>query len=359
MKNLRNRFIVIILCVVFFTLISCSDSMEKTEKSDITVVFIPKLTGNAFFEAANKGAQEYAERNGFKVIYSGNPVADTAFQIEIIQKAVTDNVDAICISSLDATALDTELKKAIQAGIKVVTWDSDVSGDARSLMISQGTPEQLGQMLVDMGIKSLVERGIDPASQPIKYAWHYSQASVADQNSWYMAGENYIKTNYPNWINAAPDNYYSNQSSELAVTTGEQILADHPDIDLIICNDSTALPGQAQALKNLGLTSADVTVTGFSSPNSIREYCKNGIISRWGLWDCQIQGALGCYMAKYLAEGNKIEIGNRIVVPEIGVVEIMPNTVLDPNAYTSDNSGVVLLPARTEFTAQNVDKFDF
>ena len=356
MKNLCNRFIAIILCLVFFTMLGCSDS---TKKSDITVVFIPKLTGNAFFEAANKGAQEYAGRNGFKVVYSGNPVADVAYQIEIIQQAVADKADSICISSLDATALDSELKKAVKAGIKVVTWDSDVSGDARSLMVSQGTPEQLGQMLVDMGIKSLIERGINPASQSIKYAWHYSQSSVADQNSWYIAGENYIKATYPNWINVAPENYYSNQNLELAVTTGERILSENSDIDLIICNDSTALPGQVQALKNLGLTAEDITVTGFSSPNSINEYCKEGIISRWGLWDCQIQGALGCYLAKYLAEGNEIKIGDRINVPEIGVVEIMPNTVLDPNAYTSNNSGVVLLPQRTEFNIQNVDDFDF
>lgn len=31
---------------------------------EVTVVFVPKLTGNAFFEAANAGAQAYAEAHG-------------------------------------------------------------------------------------------------------------------------------------------------------------------------------------------------------------------------------------------------------------------------------------------------------
>lgn len=355
-----NRIIsIFILCIVLFTITNCSDSSDTIVNTNITVVFIPKVTGNAFFEAANDGAQVYAERNSFNVSYQGSSVADVSNQIEIIQQAIEDKVDAICISSLDATALDADLKNAIKAGIKVVTWDSDVSGDARSIMVSQGTPEQLGQMLVDMSVKSLIERGIDPVSDSVKYVWHYSQSSVADQNSWYAAGEEYIKTNYPNWINVDSDNYYSNQDPELAIQVGEQILADHPDIDLIICNDSTALPGQAQALKNNGVTASDVTVTGFASPNSMREYCKEGIIARWGLWDCQVQGALGCYLAKYLAEGNEVKVGDRINVPEIGVVEVMPNTVLDPNAYTASNSGVVLLPHRTEFTIQNVDDYNF
>lgn len=40
-----------------------------------TVVFIPKLTGNAFFEAANDGAQKYAADWGFTVDYQGSATA--------------------------------------------------------------------------------------------------------------------------------------------------------------------------------------------------------------------------------------------------------------------------------------------
>lgn len=326
---------------------------------DITVVFVPKLTGNAFFEAANQGAQAYAQKYGFKVEYSGSPEAVVSSQISIIKDAIARKADAICVSSLDATALDDVMKEAVAAGIKVTTWDSDVSGDARSVMVSQGTPSQLGQLLVEMGAKSLTDRGKDPANDPIQYAWHYSQASVTDQNSWRVAGEKYISETYPNWVNVAPDNYFSEQDAQKAIAVGESIFGNHPDIDLIICNDSTALPGQAQAAANLGLSAKEVTITGFASPNAVRDYCKAGIVARWGLWDCQVQGALGCYLAYYLASGNRLSVGDRVNVPEIGIVEVMPNTVLDPNAYTAEDSGVVLLPKRTEFTIDNVDDYDF
>lgn len=358
-----KRFLMLLIaaCFLIGTLAGCSDFGKKKPSSDkeIIVVFVPKITGNAFFESANNGAQAYAENNGFKVKYEGSTKADVADQISIIQNAIDEGVDALCVSSLDATALDEVMKEAMAAGIKVTTWDSDVSGDARTIMVSQGTPEQLGKMLVEMGAKSLTNRGKDPANDEIKYAWHYSQASVTDQNSWQVAGEKYIRATYPNWVNVAPDNYYSEQVKEKSITVGKSILTEHPDIDLIICNDSTALPGQAEAASLLGFTSKDVTITGFASPNSMREYCEAGIVERWGLWDCKIQGALGCYLAYYLASGNELKVGDKVDVPEIGIVEVMPNTVLDPNAYTATNSGVVLLPNRTEFTIDNVYNYDF
>ena len=215
-------------------------SESKTDsKNDKTVVFIPKLTGNAFFEAANVGAQEHSKKvGGYTVKFDGSAEASVANQVTIINNAIQQGADAICVSSVDATGLDSALKEAQEAGIKVVTWDADVSTDARSIMVSQGTPEQLGQMLVDMAVESLQERGKDPSADEIKYAWHYSQATVADQNSWQVAGEEYIAEKYPNWVNVAPSNYYSEQDSAKAISVVDSILSSNKDIDLVICTDS-------------------------------------------------------------------------------------------------------------------------
>ncbi len=361
MNNKISSFFLVCLLAVFS--FGCDNSTapgsDPESKDAATIIFVPKVTGNAFFESANEGVQEFAAKHGFTVDYVGSPQAEVSNQLKIIDDAIENKVAAICISSLDATKLDEALKQAMQAGIKVVTWDSDVSGDARSIMVSQGTPEQLGRMLVEMGAKSLAARGINPSRDEVAYVWHYSQASVTDQNSWQVAGEAYIRSNYPKWKNVAPENYYSEQDPVKAVAVGKQILTEHPDIDLIICNDSTSLPGQAEAAQSLGRTAADVTITGFASPNPMREYCKNGIVERWGLWDCRTQGALGCYLAFYLVSGHRLRVGDRVDVPDIGTVEVMPNTVLEPGAYTAEDSGVVLLPQRLEFTRANVDQYNF
>lgn len=356
MKKLQK---VLALAVAIATLFALSVGAYAAEIKDVTVVFIPKVSGNAFFESANIGAQDLAKKVGYTVKYDGNPEAAVANQVAIIDNAINSGADAICISTVDAAGVDDAMKAAKEAGLAVTTWDSDSKAESRTVMVSQGTPEQLGQMLVDMLAESLKERGKDVEKDEIKYCWHYSQATVTDQNSWNVAGEKYRQEKYPNWVNVAPENYYSNQDAEKAITVGESVLTAHPDIDGIICNDSTALPGQAQAAQNLGLDATKVSITGFASPNSMKEYCRAGILTRWGLWDCKIQGAIGCYLAAYIASGNELKVGNKVEIPEIGTVEVMPNTVLDPEAYTADDSGVVLLPERAVFTKDNMDNYDF
>lgn len=361
--------LVLVGAMMLTTFIGCGSSKtpttettttKDTKKGNITVTFIPKLTGNAFFESANKGAQDYSKKWGFKVDYQGDANASPSAQVSVINKAVQQGTDAICLSSVDAAGVKEALKAAADAGVTVTTWDSDVDPSVRKLMVSQGTPEQLGQMLVQMGYDSLKERGKDPEKDAIKYCWHYSNATVTDQNSWQVEGEKYIKSKYPSWKNVAPDNYFSNQDAEQAISVGESILSAHPDIDLIICNDSTSLPGQAQAAQNKGLNAKNVTITGFASPNSMKQYCKDGILTRWGLWDCGIQGAMGCYVAYYIASGHAVKVGDKIDIPDIGKVEVMPNTVLDPKANASDtSSGVILIPERTVFTKDNMDKYNF
>jgi AI-2 transport system substrate-binding protein len=336
------------IMAAMMALVLCVAMVTVATAEGINVVFIPKLSGNAFFESANVGAQDFAALNGFTVTYDGNPEASAANQVAIVQNAITSGADAICISTVDAAGVNDALKEAAEAGLVVTTWDSDSLPESRSIMVSQGTLAA-----------SLTERGKDVTKDAIKYVWHYSQATVTDQNSWHVAGEVYVAEKYPNWINVFPDNYYSEQDAEKAITVGESILSTYPDIDGIICNDSTALPGQAQAAQNLGLDATKVSITGFAAPNSMKDYCRAGILTRWGLWDCKIQGALGCYMAYLLASGQEIKVGDTIDVPGIGAVTVEPNTVLDPNAFTSETSGVVLLPERAVFTIENMDNYNF
>lgn len=339
------------------------DDGETTEGGSIegmTVAFIPKVTGNAFFESANNGAQEYADKWGITVDYTGSPQAAVANQVEVINQAVANGADAICISTVDANGVSEALKSATEAGVVVTTWDSDANPEDRTLMVSQGTPDVLADMLIEMSVAGLEDRGVDPANDPITYCWHYSQATVTDQNSWHDAAEVKIAEQYPNWTNVHSDNYYSNQDAEQAITVGEAVLDANPDIDLIICNDSTALPGQLQAAENKGLTKDDVTITGFASPQSCVSYCENGTLYNWGLWDCAVQGAMGCYVAAYLAAGNTVKVGDTISIPEIGDCTVEENSSIAEGVETAEeNNGVVLLPERLIFTSENMNDYDF
>jgi AI-2 transport system substrate-binding protein len=91
----------------------------------------------------------------------------------------------------------------------------------------------------------------------------------------------------------------------------------------------------------------------------MKQFARNNVLARWGLWDSGLQGAMGCYLAFYLVSGNEAKVGDKIMIPDIGEVEVLPNTVLDANAYTADDSGVVIMPERVVFTLENMDNYDF
>lgn len=324
----------------------------KVEAKDVSVVFIPKLTGNMFFESANEGAQAIAKEVGFECKYDGTTNATVADQVQVINSAVNQGYNAIAVSSNSPDGLNEALKAAKDKGVKVVTWDSDVNAEYRSLMVSQGTPEQLGEMLIEM-VATQVD---DAKNKAIKFAFFYSSPTVTDQNSWVEAAKKYVAKEYPKWELVTTE--YGESDAQKSIQVGESILNTYSDIDAIICPDSTALPGMAQAAKNLGKNAEDVIITGFATPSSMRDFIKDGTLKQFGLWDCKVQGAMGAYIAYWLAAGNEFKVGDKIDIPTVGQVEVMPNTVLGAT-YTADDSGVVLMPERTIFDIKNIDNFNF
>jgi ribose transport system substrate-binding protein len=92
---------------------------------------IPKSLDIPVFDYARIGGERAAADLGVEVIYRGPDKADELKQKEVLESFITQKVDGIAISVTNASFLTPTIDRAVEAGIPVVTWDSDAPASKR------------------------------------------------------------------------------------------------------------------------------------------------------------------------------------------------------------------------------------
>jgi rhamnose transport system substrate-binding protein len=132
MKLTRRLLMAAALSTVMFSGVAHAETMK--------IALVVKSLGNGFFDAANKGAMEAAKELGdVEIIYTGPTKASAEGQIEIINALIAQKVSAIAISANDPDALVPVLKKAMERGITVISWDSGVAAEGRQVHLPTQT----------------------------------------------------------------------------------------------------------------------------------------------------------------------------------------------------------------------------
>ena len=127
-----KRVLIVLSAAVALTVVACGGASQPAGPKKLHFALIPKSLDIPVFEYANKGAQrEAAELGNMEVTYRGPDHADDLKQKEIFESFIAQKVDGIAISVLNADLLTSTIDKAIDAGIPVVTWDSDAPNSKR------------------------------------------------------------------------------------------------------------------------------------------------------------------------------------------------------------------------------------
>lgn len=118
-----------ILTLVIVGLLSCGKTKDNvTDK--IIIAVIPKID-NEIFVQVKRSALETGKNLGITVTWEAPTGIDGAKQKELIENLIHYGVDGILISCNDAELLRESINKAIEAGIKVGTFDSDCPDSKR------------------------------------------------------------------------------------------------------------------------------------------------------------------------------------------------------------------------------------
>lgn len=301
----------------------------------VQIAMIPKAVGNKYFASCEKGAKKAAEELGVELLYNGPEELDSAKQIEQIRTWILKKVDAICIAPNDPNAIAPVVKQAKAKGIKVLTWDTDAPKSDRDLMVNQCDGESLGRHAMDVIAQQVGEKK--------SYAIVIGSLTAENLNFWkgFVLKQNEEK--YPDIKMVKIE--VSDEKREKAINVTQALLQAHPDLGGIVAVDSVSFPGAAEGVAQAG-KGGQVAVTGFSTPQDMKDYVKKGVVKTVILWDPSQLGYLTVKLANELVQGKEIKEGMEI--PGFGKITLDKK---DPK--------VVIMSPPMDFTVENIDNFDF
>ncbi|MDR2049011.1 MAG: substrate-binding domain-containing protein, partial [Treponema sp.] len=127
-RNVTRLLTVLLVLLIPVSLVVARGNEQNkagtaTKKVDIAMVTF--MTGIPYFDEAAKGAFRAGQKLGVEVGYFGPPSNDTAGEIALIDDLITQGIKGMIVTAMDSKAVVPVLQKAMNAGIKVVTFDLD------------------------------------------------------------------------------------------------------------------------------------------------------------------------------------------------------------------------------------------
>lgn len=298
------------------------------------IALVVKTLGNGFFDAANKGAQEAAaEIGGIEVIYTGPTSATAEGQIEIINSLIAQNVNAIAVSANDPDALVPVLKKAMDRGIKVLSWDSGVAPEGRMLHLNPSDTGLIGETIIKLAADYLPEGG--------DVAILSASSTATNQNAWIDAAKKVLPEKFPN-INLVAV-VYGDDDSVKSTNEAKGLIASYPDLKAIIAPTTVGVVAAAQVVTDEGLI-GKINVTGLALPSEFKQFIDNGSSQAVALWNPIDLGYSAVYLAHELVGGQEAKPGATFSIGKVGEI-------------TLDDSNSAAMAAPFQFDKTNIEEF--
>ncbi|MGO2746651.1 rhamnose ABC transporter substrate-binding protein [Microbacterium sp.] len=313
-----------------------SDGGSDGGDANLAITFLPKNLGNPYFDTSSKGGKAAVEEFGGTFQEVGPSEATPDAQVSYINTATQQGVGALVVSANDPQAICDALNEARDAGVKVVTFDSDTNTDCRDLFINQADSEGIAKVQADLIAEQIGGSG--------EIAILSAAANATNQNAWIDLMTEYIATEYPDI--SIVETVYGDDDDQISFDKTAALLQSHPDLKGIVSPTTVGIAAAARYLSTSDYKGT-VALTGLGTPNQMREYVEDGTVTAFALWNPEDLGYLSAFAAQALiagditgAEGDTFEAG------ELG-------------EYSVGADGVVLLGDPFVFDADNIGDFDF
>jgi rhamnose transport system substrate-binding protein len=322
-----------VLLVLLAAGITLAGGQAGAKAEGVRIAMVVKNLGNSFFEACRDGGLEAIEDLGvdIELIYQGPSTPTAEGQIEIIDSLIAQKVDAIAISANDVDALVPICKKAMSAGIKVISFDSGIAAAGRILHLAPSGDEFIGRSQVRMVAELIDFQG--------QVAILSASSQATNQNAWieWMKKE-MEESDYGNMELVTV--VYGDDLSDKSYREAMGLFKSYPDLRGIISPTTVGIAATGKALEDAG-KAGDIELTGLGLPSEMKQYIKNGTCRKMSLWNPIDLGYSATYIAYRLVTGEFTgNEGESMSVGRMGDIAIGDGEVAvmsEPYVFDKDN----------------------
>lgn len=222
------------------------------------------LSGIDYWKGVFKGFQDAGNAYGVKTLYAGDPGYDVNKSVTVFEQVVAKKPAGIAVACINADAFVDPIKKAREAGIEVVTYDSDSPKSERSSYLSTGN-KAAGEVAANHMMKLLPDGG------DIALLYSVGQQNVEER---VIGFENTLKAANSK-INIKVK--VNDKGDQLEATKGlAAALQANADIKGVFCIDGVAGVAGATAVKESG--KKGIKTIGFDTDKALLDMIKDGSI---------------------------------------------------------------------------------
>jgi rhamnose transport system substrate-binding protein len=336
------------LAIAALALAGCGPSQTTSNGAEATtLVFVPKSSGNPFFNQLGAGFEETSDDYGFAFDTQAPATADATSQISVIKDQVQRGADIIVISANSPDALNEALDQAREKGVTVLTVDSDLTGNEehRDLCVLPVDFSQIGPSQIELLGKQTNYEG--------EFAILSATVDAPNQNAWIEGMRQALKDpKYAKMKLVAV--VYGDDEPQKSSTEMEGLLSRYPNLRGVISPTSVGLAAAAQVLENAGAfpggpnaKNGGIVLTGLSTPNQMKKAVEKGVVASFQLWDPADMGRIAGYIGTQIRAGKfEPKPGAEIDVPGFGKLTVQEKNI------------VIAGPLLT-FDKDNIAKYDF
>lgn len=331
--KLKNLFAAAVAVSLAVLVAGCAEKKPQ----QLRVAMVVKNLGNGFFDAAHEGAKEAAtELGGVEIIYTGPTTPSAEGQIEIINSLISQKVDAIVISANDPNALVPIAKKAMQRGIKVLSFDSGLAPEGRLMQLNPSNADLIALKQLQMASKAAGGEG--------EIAILSASAQATNQNIWIGIMKNELAKRAEFAKLKLVSTVYGDDQSDKSYREAVGLLRGNPNLKVIISPSTVGINAAAKAVVDEKMV-GKVYVTGLGLPSEMAGHVKSGAVQEFAIWNPIDLGYAATYAAvQFIKQDPNAKAGGTLTLGRMGAVKL------------DAGSEAALAPPFT-YNKENVDQF--